>query len=166
MGIAQSGRKSSHWFCGTFQKKNVADALSKWPKIIPVVATISNKTVEVLWTLFARYGLHTSSHNRPQFTSSIFKSFCKEDGVVCKQSAPYHLSTKWEAECFVQSFKMEWKQEQKISRLHSFKMEWKQELKISRLYSFKMNENRNKRYLDCTISIPDALSLITSCRYG
>ena len=69
--------------------------------------TDSNKTVEVLCSLFARYGLPKIivTDIGTQFTSSIFEAFCKNNGISHKRSAPYHPSTNGEAERFVQSFK-------------------------------------------------------------
>ena len=85
----------------------IIDALSKWPEVIPMTSTDSNKTVEVLRSLFARYGLPNTivTDNGTQFTSSIFESFCRNNGILHKRCAPYHPSTNGEAERFVQSFK-------------------------------------------------------------
>ena len=97
-------------FAGPFKGKMwliIIDALSKWPEVIPMPSTDSNKTVEVLRSLFARYGLPKIivSDNGTQFTSSVFESFCRNNGITHKRSAPYHPSTNGEAERFVQSFK-------------------------------------------------------------
>ena len=80
------------------------DAFSKWPEVIQMATTTAEKTVEILRTLFSRYGLPRTD-NGPQFTSSIFEAFCKNNGICHKHSAPYHPSTNGEAEHFVQSFK-------------------------------------------------------------
>ena len=60
-----------------------------------------------LRSLFSRYGLPRTiaTNNGPQFTSSTFEAFCKNNGICHKRSAPYHPSTDGEAEHFVQSFK-------------------------------------------------------------
>lgn len=73
----------------------------------PNVHNNREKTVEILRSLFSRYGLPKAivTDNGPQFTSSIFESFCKNNGIIHKRSAPYHPSTNGEAERFVQSFK-------------------------------------------------------------
>ena len=72
-----------------------------------MTSTGSNKTVEVLRSLFARYGLPKTivTDNGTQFTSSVFESFCRNNGISHKRSAPYHPSTNGEAVRFVQSFK-------------------------------------------------------------
>ena len=72
-----------------------------------MTSTDSNKTVEVLRSLFARYGLPKTivTDNGTQFTSSVFESFCRNNGISHKCSTLYHPSTNGEAERFVQSFK-------------------------------------------------------------
>jgi len=69
--------------------------------------TSSERTVEVLRSLFAMYGLPQVivSDNGTQFTSGTFQRFCKNNGIYYKLSAPYHPSTNGEAEHFVQTFK-------------------------------------------------------------
>ena len=72
------------------------------------MSTISSEqTVEVLRSLFARYGLPhiLISDNGAQFTSDTFSRFCKRNGIHHKLSAPYHPSTNGETERFVQTFK-------------------------------------------------------------
>ena len=63
-------------FAGPFQGHTfiVVDAYSKWPKVIIMPSTTSEKTIDVLRTMFAQYGLpeHLVSDNGPQFTSSSF----------------------------------------------------------------------------------------------
>ena len=98
-------------FVGPFNRKMwliiIIDALSKWLEVIPMTNTDSNKTLEVLRSLFARYGLPKTivTDNGTRFTSSVFESFCTNNRISHKRSAPYHPSTNGEAECFVQSFK-------------------------------------------------------------
>ena len=72
-----------------------------------MATTTAKKTVRILCSLFSRYGLPRAiaSDNGPQFISSIFKAFCKNNEICHKCSAPYHPSTKEEVECFTQSFK-------------------------------------------------------------
>ena len=85
----------------------LVDALTKWPEVIQMSTTTSERTVEVLRSLFARYGLPQVivSDNGTQFTSGTFQMFCKNNGIHHKLSAPYHPSTNGEAERFVQTFK-------------------------------------------------------------
>ena len=69
--------------------------------------TSSERTVKVLRSLFARYGLPRviASDNGTQFTSGTFQLFCKNNGIQHKLSAPYHPSTNGEVERFVHTFK-------------------------------------------------------------
>ena len=85
----------------------IVDAFSKWPEVIQMTTTTAEKTVEILRSLFSRYGLPRAiaTDNGPQFTSSIFEAFCKNNGICHERSAPYHPSTNGEAERFVQLFK-------------------------------------------------------------
>ena len=85
----------------------VVDAHSKWLEVFPMTSTTTEKTLEALQTLFARYGLprRVVSDNGPQFTASGFKDCMKANGVEHVTSAPYHPATNGEAERFVQTFK-------------------------------------------------------------
>ncbi len=66
----------------------------------------STKTIEVLRTLFSRYGLpeQVVSDNGPQFTSDEFAQFMKSNGVKHIRTALYHPSSNGQAERFVQTF--------------------------------------------------------------
>ena len=57
--------------------------------------TAAEETVNTLRSLFARLGLPDQivSENRPQFTSGVFKSLVKENGIRHLTGAPYHLAT-------------------------------------------------------------------------
>ena len=72
-----------------------------------MTTTSAEKTIEVLRTLFASYGLPQKlvSDNGPQFTASSFEEFLSANGVQHLKSPPYHLATNGEAERFVQTFK-------------------------------------------------------------
>lgn len=85
----------------------VLDAYSKWLEIFLMPTTTSNKTIETLRALFARYGLPEQivSDNGPQFTSDEFKWFCKSNGVRHITGAPYHPSTNGAIEQAVQTMK-------------------------------------------------------------
>lgn len=93
-------------FAGPFMN-TVVDAYSKWLEVIPMASTTAEKTVEVLRTLFSRYGVPKKlvSDNGPQFTASQFVDFMATNGVTHHRSVPYHPATNGEAERFVQSFK-------------------------------------------------------------
>ena len=85
----------------------VVDAHSKWPEVIPTKATTSTKTIHILRTIFARYGIPEQlvSDNGPQFKSDEFEVFMKQNGIRHITSAPYHPSTNGLAERFVQTVK-------------------------------------------------------------
>jgi hypothetical protein len=85
----------------------VVDAYSKWPEVIQMKSTTSEKTIKVLRDLFARYGLvdQLVSDNGPQFTSEEFKTFMQKNGIKHIRSAPYHPATNGLAERFVQTMK-------------------------------------------------------------
>ena len=85
----------------------VIDAYSKWLEISLMPTTTSNKTIETLKSLFARYGLPEQivSDNGPQFTSDEFKWFCKSNAIRHITSAPYHPSTNGAIERAVQTMK-------------------------------------------------------------
>ena len=70
-------------------------------------STTTEKTLEVLRSLFARYGLPRQlvSDNGPQFTAKQFEECMLANGVKHIKSPPYHPATNGEAERFVQTFK-------------------------------------------------------------
>ncbi len=72
----------------------VVDAHSKWPEVCVMDSTTSTKTIQVLKTLFSRYGLPEVLviDNGPQFTSEEFQTFLKVNGVkhtFCTFSSSY-----------------------------------------------------------------------------
>lgn len=85
----------------------MVDAYSKWPIVSVMKSTTATKTVEVIRSAFADYGLcdEIVSDNGPQFVSSVFKDFLKKNGVRHITSAPYHPKTNGLAERFVQTLK-------------------------------------------------------------
>ena len=83
------------------------DAHSKWPEIQLMSSTTAVKTIEVLRTMFARYGLPEQivTDNGPQFVATEFKTFMKENGVRHIRSAPYHPASNGQVERLVQTYK-------------------------------------------------------------
>ncbi len=83
------------------------DAHSKWPEVVPMKSTTSEKTVSLLRTIFSRNGLpeQICKDNGQQFVSDEFQKFMKLNGVRHITSAPYHPATNGLAERFVQTFK-------------------------------------------------------------
>lgn len=62
----------------------VIDAFSKWPEVEVMSSTTTEKTIEVLRSLFARHGLPAQivTDNGPQFM--------KRNGIKHIRSAPYN----------------------------------------------------------------------------
>jgi hypothetical protein len=85
----------------------VVDAYSKWPEVFIMNSTTSERTIEVLRTLFSRTGIPQIivSDNGTQFRSMEFQKFTEDNGILHKFSAPYHAATNGQAERFVQSAK-------------------------------------------------------------
>ena len=97
-------------YAGPFKGRNffvLVDAHSKWPEVVELKSTTAAKTIEVLRTLFASYGLpeQVVSDNGSQFTSEEFADFMKGNHIKHIRSTPYHPSTNGLAERFVQTFK-------------------------------------------------------------
>ena len=84
-----------------------ADAHSKWPEVHHMSTTTTTKTLQVLRSLFARYGIPEQlvSDNGPQFVSEEFETFMKQNGVKHIKCSPYHPSSNGQAERFVPTFK-------------------------------------------------------------
>lgn len=83
-------------------------AHSKWPEIINFKKnTKAKKLIEEFKTLFARFGLpvHLVTDGGPQFRSSEFGKFLKQNSVKHNLTPPYHPATNGAAENFVGIFK-------------------------------------------------------------
>ncbi len=86
----------------------VVDAHSKWPEVsIMSTSSTSQKTIDILRSLFARYGLPQQlvSDNGPQFTSKEFEQFVRANGVRHIKSAPYHPASNGQVERFIRTMK-------------------------------------------------------------
>ena len=97
-------------FAGPFQGSMfmvIVDAHSKWLEVVPVSTTTTEKTMEVLRSMFARYGIPQQlvTDNGPQFTATEFDRFMKGNGIKHIKTSPYHPASNGEAERFVQTFK-------------------------------------------------------------
>ena len=70
-------------------------------------STTSEKTINVLRTMFAQHGLPEQlvSDNGPQFTSSEFSQFLQNNRIKRILSAPHHPASNGLAERFVQTLK-------------------------------------------------------------
>ena len=98
------------YFAGPFRGRTVlivVDAHSKWPEVVQMKTTTAAASIQELCKLFSTFGLPEQlvSDNGPQFVSSKFAQFLKNNGEKHIKSAPYHPSTNGIAERFVQSFK-------------------------------------------------------------
>lgn len=85
----------------------IVDSHSKWIEVEPMNSTTTEKTMDVLRSLFARYGLPKElvSDNGPQFTAAAFTEFMSTNGIRHSKSAPYHPATNGAAERVVQTLK-------------------------------------------------------------
>ena len=85
----------------------IIDAHSKWIEVFKMNSTTAIATIEVLRTVFARFGIPESivSDNGLQFTSSEFTEFCELNGIRHVRVPPYHPSSNGLAERAVQTFK-------------------------------------------------------------
>ena len=97
-------------FAGPMQGKMylvIIDAHSKWIEVFPTSSTTSSVVVEVLRSIFARFGIPEMivSDNGPCFVSEEFESFLQANAVKHVTSAPYHPSTNGLAERAVQILK-------------------------------------------------------------
>ena len=87
-------------FAGPFQGKTyllVLDAHSKWPEIVEMNSTTSQRTIAELRKMFAAQGLPQQlvSDNGPQFISDEFATFMKSNGIKHIRCAPYAPCFKW-----------------------------------------------------------------------
>ena len=103
----------------------IVDAHSKWMEIFPMNQSTSTATIEKLRQTFAVHGLPEIlvSDNGTCFTSEMFETFLKNNGIRHLCSAPYHPSTNGLAERAVQVLKQGLKKmtggtiETRVSRL-------------------------------------------------
>ncbi|XP_030286082.1 uncharacterized protein K02A2.6-like [Sparus aurata] len=85
----------------------LVDSHSKWLEVVHMTTTTSAKTIEVLRSIFASYGLpeEVVSDNGPQFTSSEFKQFLRSNGIKQTLVPAYHPASNGAAERSVQTVK-------------------------------------------------------------
>ena len=74
-------------FLGPFMNRMffvMVDAHSKWPEVFMMKSTTTEKTINVMRSVFARNGLCTQivSDNGPQFVNSTFANFMKSNGIT------------------------------------------------------------------------------------
>ena len=85
----------------------VIDSHSKWIEVEHMRSTTAEKTIEVLRKMFSAYGLAEElvSDNDPQFSSSEFQLFLKQNGIKHTLVPPYHPASSGAAERTVQIVK-------------------------------------------------------------
>ena len=85
----------------------VVDSFSKWPEMLGCKKQITGEVIRFLHELFARFWVPDSidSDNGTQFTSTVFKGFCKLFVVEHITIAPYHPRSNNVAKRFVDTLK-------------------------------------------------------------
>uniref|UniRef100_A0A915DR15 RNA-directed DNA polymerase n=1 Tax=Ditylenchus dipsaci TaxID=166011 RepID=A0A915DR15_9BILA len=97
-------------FAGPINSKSfliVVDSYSKYPEVFPMQSTSADAVISKLKSLFVRHGLPETlvSDNGTQFSSNVFRQFCKSNGVEQLFSPAYHPQSNGQAERFVATFK-------------------------------------------------------------
>lgn len=85
----------------------MVDSHSKWVEVKLMTSTTAQKTVEVVRSVFASYGLPVEvvTDTGPQFASSEFQEFLHKNGVKHTLTPPYHPQSNGAAERAVQTMK-------------------------------------------------------------
>ncbi|XP_046406343.1 uncharacterized protein K02A2.6-like [Ischnura elegans] len=85
----------------------VIDSSTKWPEVKEIRNSSSDEVIMHLRDIFATFGLPEKivSDNGSAFTSSLFREFCKENGIQHIFSPPYHPASNGAAENMVRVFK-------------------------------------------------------------
>lgn len=85
----------------------VVDAHSKWIEAVKMRGTDAKTTINVLRTIFARFGLPSQlvTDNGPPFSSQDFNSFCEKNTIKHVTSAPYRPQGNGAAENAVKTIK-------------------------------------------------------------
>jgi len=85
----------------------IVDAHSKWLEVFIMNNITTLSTINVLQTLFARYGFPEQivSDNGTQFCSTEFADYCERNGIQHIRSTPYHPQSNGQAERYVETVK-------------------------------------------------------------
>ena len=85
----------------------LVDTLLNWPEIHELPSMTTDRTITLLGSVFAAYGLpeQVASDNGAQFTSQQFVDFLRSNGIKHVQTTPYHPSSNGAVEKLVQTFK-------------------------------------------------------------
>ncbi|XP_049865697.1 uncharacterized protein K02A2.6-like isoform X1 [Pectinophora gossypiella] len=97
-------------FLGPFYKKMylvVVDSYTKWPEVFEMGNMTATKTIDILETLFSRYGypVHLVTDNQTTFAGLEFATYCEKNNIKHTFTPPYHPATNGAAERFVETFK-------------------------------------------------------------
>ena len=94
------------------------DSHSKWIEVKHMRSTTAQKTIDVLRTIFAAYGIPEEcvSDNGPQFISEDFAIFMKQNGIKHTLTPPYHPASNGAAERSVQILKRALRKDSKSVR--------------------------------------------------
>ena len=111
-------------FAGPFMGRMflvVVDSYSKFLDVIPMATANSDNVMSALRMNFCLFGLpqHIVTDNGSQFTSSVFKSFLKLNGILHTLTAPGHPATNGLAERYVGHFKSKLKLLRNEDELHT-----------------------------------------------
>ena len=89
----------------------VVDSHSKWMEVFHMNSTTASSTLNVLSSLFARYGFpkEVVTDNGPQFIAVEFGVFMRDRGIKHTLCPPYHPASNGLAERHVQTFKLMFK---------------------------------------------------------
>jgi hypothetical protein len=85
----------------------VVDSFSKWVDVTQTKTITSDWCIKRLRTLFSTFGLPMIlfSDNGSQFSSHVFQTFMKMNGIIHKTCAPFQPHSNGQAERFVQTVK-------------------------------------------------------------
>nr|XP_022910195.1 uncharacterized protein K02A2.6-like [Onthophagus taurus] len=129
-------------FAGPFEGKMwlvLVDSYSRWLEIVPMKTVTSIKTIEVLRSIFARFGLpkFLVTDNGPQLVSSEFEEFCNMNGITHVRVTPYHPKSNGLAERAVRTFK---------ERMRASSQTLTQNVRLqSFLFSYRNTERRSTK---------------------
>jgi len=85
----------------------VVDSYSKWMDVKQLPSISSSNIIIALRQVFATYGLcnYLITDNGTQFTSNVFRAFCKNNGIDHRTVSSYHPRANGQAESSVKIFK-------------------------------------------------------------
>ena len=97
-----------------FEKQHfviIADYFSKWIAVEKLETETTTSVVTAMMTIFTTHGFpdKLTSDNGPQYSSSEFKQFCKENNITHVTVSPHYPQSNGEAERAVGTIKHLWK---------------------------------------------------------